>query len=449
MWNIVLSSQAGNRWDAEHYDPAYLEVESRLSKLEYVELAEIATDIRCGPFGSAIHKEDYRNVGVPLIRVADTSGPFVSSNDLVFIDTKLARELARHMVGPGDLVVSQRGTIAQFAMVTEEYEQWITSANLISILRSARADFGYLLAFLNSRVGLSQILRLQSGQVQPKIITDDVKSIRIHLPNQDTQIAIGDLVQRSYQLLRRSEALYAKAEALLLSELEPDDPELSYQPTYTQSFSQVRMSRRLDAEYAQPKYQQAMAALGRSGRTIGSVTLLARRRFEPRPREPFQYIEIGTIGLAGSIDSTEILGEDAPSRAQWIVRANDVITSTVRPIRRLSALIEPEQDGYVCSSGFVVLRPTAIEPEVLLVYLRLPIVCEILDLHTSASMYPAISPTDLLGMPVSIPSDRARSKMVKLVQESRQSRCEAERLVEEAKRRVDEIVLGESNERQV
>ncbi|MFN6473188.1 MAG: hypothetical protein RMY36_026460 [Nostoc sp. SerVER01] len=64
--------------------------------------------------------------------------------------------------------------------------------------------------------------------------------------------------------------------------------------------------------------------------------------------------------------------EEAPSRAQWIVKTNDVITSTVRPIRRLSALIEPEQNNYICSSGFAVLKPTKIEPEVLLVYLRSP-----------------------------------------------------------------------------
>ena len=41
-----------------------------------------------------------------------------------------------------------------------------------------------------------------------------------------------------------------------------------------------------------------------------------------------------------------------------------------------------------------VLTPEEIEPELLLVYLRLPLVCELLDLHTTASMYPAISTTE-------------------------------------------------------
>ena len=169
---------------------------------------------------------------------------------------------------------------------------------------------------------------------------------------------------------------------------------------------------------------------------------LVKRRFEAESDKPFQYIEIGDVSQAGHAESKKVPGEEAPSRAQWVVKVGDVITSTVRPIRQLSALIEPEQDGYVCSSGFAVLKSTAIEPEVLLVYLRLPVVCEILDLHTSASMYPAISTTDLLSVPIPIPAEEVRARMVELVQESRRNRLEARHLLEEAKRRVEEMMLG-------
>jgi hypothetical protein len=82
---------------------------------------------------------------------------------------------------------------------------------------------------------------------------------------------------------------------------------------------------------------------------------------------------------------------EAPSRATWHVHTDDIITSTVRPIRRLTARIAEDQDGAVCSSGFVVLSPRTVESEVLLTNLRLNPICKLLDLHTSASMYPAIS----------------------------------------------------------
>ncbi len=179
-----------------------------------------------------------------------------------------------------------------------------------------------------------------------------------------------------------------------------------------------------------------------SGKTIRDVAHLAKRRFEPKAGKLFRYIEIGDLGQAGAVESQVLSGEDAPSRAQWIVKTGDVITSTVRPIRRLSAIIQPEQDGFVCSSGFAVLEPASIEPEVLLVYLRLPIICEIMDLYTSASMYPAISTTELFNLPVAWASGEVRRQVVGLVRESQEARREAHHLLEDAKRRVEEMVLG-------
>jgi restriction endonuclease S subunit len=204
----------------------------------------------------------------------------------------------------------------------------------------------------------------------------------------------------------------------------------------------------MDAEYFSPRYQAAMATLGKQGRSIGDIANLAQRRFQPevfKGQGIFQYIEIGSLqsdGVAGA-EPTEV--SEAPSRAQWIVEPNDVITSTVRPIRRLSAVISAEQAGYVCSSGFAVLEPkrgaSGIEPEVLLTFLRLPIVCEILDLHTTASMYPAISTTRLMTIPIPIPNQSIRDKVVSRVRAAFSARADAARLLDESKLAIERIVL--------
>lgn len=89
------------------------------------------------------------------------------------------------------------------------------------------------------------------------------------------------------------------------------------------------------------------------------------------------------------------------------------------------------------------LRPHSIEPESLLVFLRAPIVCEILDLHTTASMYPAISTEDLLNIPIMMPSDDARKEIVRKVQQSRQARRESKRLLDLAKRGVEMAIEGD------
>ena len=50
--------------------------------------------------------------------------------------------------------------------------------------------------------------------------------------------------------------------------------------------------------------------------------------------------------------------------------------------------------------------------EVLLTYLRLPVFCELINLHTTASMYPAIAATDLLALPFALPPVAAVSGIV-------------------------------------
>lgn len=65
-----------------------------------------------------------------------------------------------------------------------------------------------------------------------------------------------------------------------------------------------------------------------------------------------------------------------------------------------------------------------------------------MDLYTSASMYPAISTTELLKLPVALASNEVRRQVVRLVRESQEARREAHRLLEEAKRQVEEMVLG-------
>jgi hypothetical protein len=247
------------------------------------------------------------------------------------------------------------------------------------------------------------------------------------------------LLIKRYRIASNKE--YAKAEDLLLAELGLKDWQPTEETVAVKSFAESFLSSgRFDAEYYQPKQQKVMAIMRQSGLCIGDVVSLAKRKFQPEKEGSFNYIEIGNLSGEGFANSEVVAMEEAPSRAQWIVKTNDVITSTVRPIRRLSALIEPEQNNYICSSGFAVLKPTQIEPEVLLVYLRSPIVCEILDLHTTASMYPAISTEDLLNIPITLPEKTTRQKIAGKVRESRKAREQSKQLLEIAKTGVERAI---------
>jgi hypothetical protein len=252
------------------------------------------------------------------------------------------------------------------------------------------------------------------------------------------------MVKTAYERNASSITEVEKAGQILLHALglegwQPPEP-LTYQRRASEAFA----AGRLDSAYFSPRVAELLRLLGANEITIHDVAPPRHEQFIPGGAGEFDYLEISGVRSDGTATSERLLRSDAPSRATWHVRAGDVITSTVRPIRRLSAIITPEQDGFVCSSGFVVLHPTTVSPELLLTYLLLSPVCELMNLHTSASMYPAISERDLLCLPFRRVDAEIEVKIKRSIQSAHTARRAARELLERAKR-VVEIAI-EKNE---
>jgi type I restriction enzyme S subunit len=77
--------------------------------------------------------------------------------------------------------------------------------------------------------------------------------------------------------------------------------------------------------------------------------------------EEFQYIDLTSVNrITHTIaDTASITSDTAPSRAQQIVRAGDVIFGTTRPTLQRYAVVPADLDGQICSTGFCVLRPNS------------------------------------------------------------------------------------------
>ncbi len=109
----------------------------------------------------------------------------------------------------------------------------------------------------------------------------------------------------------------------------------------------------------------------------------------------FRYIDIASIDREQKtiINPALVDNQDAPSRARQLVRANDVLVSTVRPNLNAVAYVPRELDGAVASTGFTVLRPDSrkLDSRYLYHWVRTQrFVDEMTRLATGAS-YPAVS----------------------------------------------------------
>jgi restriction endonuclease S subunit len=440
VWSEVRlrDLRGASRLDAEFWQPAFLDAERAIQRHEVATLEDLSDSIRKGVF--YILAEDYVSEGVPFYRSANVGEVLPRESDLVYITEKRDRAEHATSLASGDLMIAK--TARAGAAVVMRARSNISQDVIGVRVKRDRVNPFYLAAFLNTQAGQSQMRRWFQGQVQGHLSLPDVRDIAIPLLAPEFQKQIGMTVLEAHAARANAEELYQIAELRLAEALGIADLPGTGARSFVRQASEAQASLRLDAEYFSPRYQHLLAVLRGSGLLLADVGKISRRRFRPSEMGLFSYIEIGDVTKRGTAEASEVEMTEAPSRAQWIVRPGDVLTTLVRPIRRLSALISDLQNGFVCSSGFAVLTPQEVAPELLLLFLRLPIIAELLDLHTTASMYPAIAPDVLMAMPVALPSSEIGAELAALVKTSLDEGDRASELLRDAVRAVDDRVLN-------
>ena len=93
--------------------------------------------------------------------------------------------------------------------------------------------------------------------------------------------------------------------------------------------------------------------------TIGKVVVKTKQR-DPRkkPDVVFQYVDVSAVSNTAFkiTGATPTVGSEAPSRARKAIETDDVLFATVRPTLKRIALVPPELDGAIASTGYCVLR---------------------------------------------------------------------------------------------
>ncbi|MBU1187584.1 MAG: restriction endonuclease subunit S [Gammaproteobacteria bacterium] len=93
--------------------------------------------------------------------------------------------------------------------------------------------------------------------------------------------------------------------------------------------------------------------------SIGKAVVKTKQR-DPRkkPDEVFQYVDVSAVSNTSFkiTGAAPTLGSEAPSRARKAIETDDVLFATVRPTLKRIALVPPELDGAIASTGYCVLR---------------------------------------------------------------------------------------------
>jgi hypothetical protein len=373
-----------------------------------------------------------------FLQSADITTPFINADSMSCVPAADWLRYPKGRIKPGELLIEVKGKAEKVAVVPDDFPpRTLVTGTCYKLSTHEEWQRSLLVAHLIGRYGAILKDRLKTNLLVAYIAKADL--YRIPVPNLGAALTErvhtfveASLSTRNEILLAQESASSVLLAAIGLSGWTPPEP-----LSFTARASAALAAGRLDARFYAPRIQALLDLLSVDGRIIRDVARPRREKFHPADCLNFNYIEIGGIDRTGAAVSTNVASSDAPSRATWHVRPDDIITSTVRPIRRLSAQIAPEQDGDVCSSGFVVVQPHAVAPEVLLTYLRLPVICELLDLYASASMYPAITDADIFNLPLPTIPDYIAEQITRNVQDAKTAKARATNMLDAAKRAVE------------
>ena len=200
----------------------------------------------------------------------------------------------------------------------------------------------------------------------------------------------------------------------------------------TKRVNNLEHSRRWDANYhvsLPSEIQRIVSMPSFDDIFLSTVAELSGERADPRRwgTGTFKYIEISDIDPGTCmIRPKTVACVDAPSRARKIVKAGDVLFSTVRPERKTVGVVMGNQEGSVCSTGLAVLRPVEIPSLVLAQLLKTEFVLQQIMRNTIGIAYPAIDEQCLLDILLPIQRDKLRE-----LQDAAGTLIELERRIED------------------
>ncbi len=246
VFSIIQKSQleGAKRLDAEYYQPEYLGVAEKLKNAP--KISELTSDIRYGLYV----EPEYKNDGISFVRATNLLNFWIGGK-ILKIDEKKAPKDYRLKTGDS-LIVRSGANTGCVGLIYPELED-ATFGSYTIRLRFDKINPFFASVFLNSKYGILQTQKLQTGMAQPNLNIPNIKEIKIPTISENKQKEIEVLCIKIEEEKKKSENFYTQAEGLLLEELGLTDFENKESLYSIVNFSDVKNSNRIDAEYFHSK----------------------------------------------------------------------------------------------------------------------------------------------------------------------------------------------------
>ena len=258
---------------------------------------------------------------------------------------------------------------------------WVNNHAHIVKGKTGIADDYYITTLLNSL----NIAGFITGAAQPKLSQQNIKKIKIPLPDHPTQKRIASILSTYDDLIENNRRRMALLE---------DAARQVYQEWFVRlRFPGHEHTRIVDG-----------VPEGWEKKRLGDVANINNENLKSSYDGEIEYIDIASVSPGCIDETTKYEFRDAPSRARRIVRHGDIIWSCVRPNRRSYAIIWQPVGNLIASTGFAVISTKNLPTSYLYQAATSEQFVGYLNNHAKGAAYPAVVSADFERAEIMVPT---------------------------------------------
>lgn len=165
------------------------------NKCQLVDACKEEDDIKCGPFGTQLSKDEYKKSGIAVWEIPQINTAFMTEPTHYLTEEK-AKQLRAYTIIPGDIAMSRKGNVGKCALFPETYSDGIIHSDVLRIRVNKRivnpVFMMYQLHF--SGAVTRQIELVSSGAIMAGVNVTKLKRIYVHIPPIKLQDEFADFV---------------------------------------------------------------------------------------------------------------------------------------------------------------------------------------------------------------------------------------------------------------
>lgn len=177
---------------------------------------ESIADVKTGPFGSALHANDYVIDGVPIITVEHLGDSAITQQNLPLVSREDKKRLSAYTLKRGDVVFSRVGSVDRSGYITGKEDGWLYSGRLLRLrIKSDSINPQFLGYYFKHEPTKQRMRNVAVGLTMASLNTKIMNEFVVAFPaDSKEQIRIAQALFDMDELISNLEKLIAKKKAV-------------------------------------------------------------------------------------------------------------------------------------------------------------------------------------------------------------------------------------------